>query len=81
MSIDELSREATDEFLSQTDLLNLFLADFKTFYRGLSSKLYEYQTVGKLIIYSSKVTQGICRELASIGAIGTKIKNLLEINK
>ena len=45
-----LSRAAVAEFLSQADVLILPLADFKTPYRGLSSKLYEYQAVGKPII-------------------------------
>lgn len=49
--IDELlSRAAVADFLSQADVLILPLADFKTPYRGLSSKLYEYQAVGKPII-------------------------------
>jgi colanic acid biosynthesis glycosyl transferase WcaI len=45
-----LSREALAEFLSQADVLILPLATFKTPYRGMSSKLYEYQAVGKPII-------------------------------
>jgi colanic acid biosynthesis glycosyl transferase WcaI len=49
-----LSRKAVGEFLSQADVLILPLADFKTPYRGMSSKLYEYQAVGKPIICSSK---------------------------
>jgi glycosyltransferase involved in cell wall biosynthesis len=49
-----LSREAVGEFLSQADVLILPLADFKTPYRGMSSKLYEYQAVGKPIICCSK---------------------------
>lgn len=48
-----LSREAVGEFLGQADVLILPLADFKTPYRGMSSKLYEYQAVGKPIICCS----------------------------
>jgi len=48
-----LSREAVAKFLSQADVLILPLADFKTPYRGMSSKLYEYQAVGKPIICCS----------------------------
>ena len=49
-----LSRETVAEFLSQADVLILPLADFKTPYRGMSSKLYEYQAVGKPIICCSR---------------------------
>jgi glycosyltransferase involved in cell wall biosynthesis len=49
-----LSREAVGDFLSQADVLILPLADFKTPYRGMSSKLYEYQAVGKPIISCSR---------------------------
>jgi glycosyltransferase involved in cell wall biosynthesis len=49
-----LSREAVSIFLNQADVLILPLADFKTPYRGMSSKLYEYQAVGKPIICCSK---------------------------
>jgi len=53
--VDELlSREAVSEFLNQADVLILPLADFKTPYRGMSSKLYEYQAVGKPIISCSR---------------------------
>ena len=45
-----LSREKVVQFLGQADVLILPLADFKTPYRGMSSKLYEYQAVGKPII-------------------------------
>jgi glycosyltransferase involved in cell wall biosynthesis len=45
-----LSREAVGAFLSQADVLILPLADFKTPYRGMSSKLYEYLAVGRPII-------------------------------
>jgi colanic acid biosynthesis glycosyl transferase WcaI len=48
-----LSREDVSEFLSQADVLILPLANFKTPYRGMSSKLYEYQAVGKPIICCS----------------------------
>jgi glycosyltransferase involved in cell wall biosynthesis len=48
-----LSREAVGDFLSQADVLILPLADFKTPYRGMSSKLYEYQAVAKPIICCS----------------------------
>jgi colanic acid biosynthesis glycosyl transferase WcaI len=49
-----LTREEVSAFLSQADVLILPLADFKTPYRGMSSKLYEYQAVGKAIICCSK---------------------------
>jgi colanic acid biosynthesis glycosyl transferase WcaI len=49
-----LSRAAVGEFLSQADVLILPLTDFKTPYRGMSSKLYEYQAVGKPIICCSE---------------------------
>jgi glycosyltransferase involved in cell wall biosynthesis len=45
-----LSREAVAELLSQADVLILPLAKFKKPYRGFSSKLYEYQAMGKPII-------------------------------
>lgn len=48
-----LSREDVSEFLSQADVLILPLANFRTPYRGMSSKLYEYQAVGKPIISCS----------------------------
>jgi glycosyltransferase involved in cell wall biosynthesis len=48
-----LSREAVSELLGQADILILPLASFKTPYRGMSSKLYEYQAVGKPIICCS----------------------------
>lgn len=52
--IDELlSRTAVGKFLSQADVLILPLTNFKTSYRGMSSKLYEYQAVGKPIICCS----------------------------
>jgi glycosyltransferase involved in cell wall biosynthesis len=54
-----LSREAVGEFLCQADVLILPLTNFKTPYRGMSSKLYEYQAVGKPIICCS---QGIPRQ-------------------
>jgi colanic acid biosynthesis glycosyl transferase WcaI len=49
-----LSRKEVAEFLAQADVLILPLADFKTPYRGMSSKLYEYQAVGKPIICCSR---------------------------
>ena len=45
-----LSRDEVAEFLSQADVLTLPLANFGKPYRGMSSKLYEYQAVGKPII-------------------------------
>lgn len=48
-----LSRDTVGEFLNQADVLILPLAHFKTPYRGMSSKLYEYQAVGKPIICCS----------------------------
>ena len=49
-----LSRETVGEFLSQADILILPLADFKTPYRGMPSKLYEYQAVGRPIVCCSR---------------------------
>ena len=49
-----LSREDVGKFLAQANVLILPLADFKTPYRGMSSKLYEYQAVGKPIICCSR---------------------------
>jgi len=49
-----LSREAVAELLGQADVLVLPLVDFKIPYRGMSSKLYEYQAVGKPIICCSR---------------------------
>jgi colanic acid biosynthesis glycosyl transferase WcaI len=48
-----LSREDVGKFLATADVLILPLAAFKTPYRGMSSKLYEYQAVGKPIISCS----------------------------
>lgn len=45
-----LSREEVAELLSQADVLLLPLKDFGRPYLGISSKLYEYQAVGKPII-------------------------------
>jgi len=49
-----LSREAVAELLGQADVLILPLVDFKIPYRGMSSKLYEYQAVGKPVICCSR---------------------------
>jgi glycosyltransferase involved in cell wall biosynthesis len=49
-----LSREAVGELLDQADALILPLVEFKKPYRGMSSKLYEYQAVGKPIICCSR---------------------------
>jgi colanic acid biosynthesis glycosyl transferase WcaI len=49
-----LSRESVGKLLGQADVLILPLADFKTPYRGMSSKLYEYQAVAKPIICCSR---------------------------
>ncbi len=52
--IDELlSREGVAELLGQANALILPLVDFKKPYPGMSSKLYEYQAVGKPIISCS----------------------------
>lgn len=48
-----LSREGVAELLNQADVLVLPLVEFKKPYRGMSSKLYEYQAVGKPIICCS----------------------------
>lgn len=49
--VDKLfSRERVAELLNQTDTLILPLRDFEKPYLGISSKLYEYQAVGKPII-------------------------------
>lgn len=48
-----LSREAVGDLLNQADVLVLPLVAFKKPYRGMSSKLYEYQAVAKPIICCS----------------------------
>lgn len=48
------SREDVAELLSQVDTLILPLRDFGKPYLGISSKLYEYQAVGKPIICCAK---------------------------
>ena len=56
-----LSREAVAELLGQADVLVLPLVEFKKPYRGMSSKLYEYQAVGKPIICCSRgLPSGLC---------------------
>jgi len=45
-----LSRDEVAELLTQADVLLLPLRDFGRPYLGISSKLYEYQAVGKPII-------------------------------
>lgn len=53
--IDKLfSREEVAELLNQADTLILPLRDFGKPYLGISSKLYEYQAVGKPIICCAK---------------------------
>jgi len=49
-----LSREEVGELLGQADVLILPLVEFKKPYRGMSSKLYEYQAVGKPLICCSR---------------------------
>lgn len=49
-----LSREGVAELLGQADVLVLPLVEFKKPYRGMSSKLYEYQAAGKPIICCSR---------------------------
>jgi glycosyltransferase involved in cell wall biosynthesis len=49
-----LSREEVGVLLGQADALILPLVEFKKPYRGISSKLYEYQAVGKPIICCSR---------------------------
>lgn len=61
-----LSREAVAAFLGHADVLILPLADFKTPYRGMSSKLYEYQAVGKpMICCSSGIPSAYVKETNS----------------
>lgn len=49
-----LSREAVAGLLGQADVLVLPLVEYDKPYRGMSSKLYEYQAVGKPIICCSR---------------------------
>jgi colanic acid biosynthesis glycosyl transferase WcaI len=49
-----LRRDEVAKLLGQADALILPLADFKKPYRGLSSKLYEYQAAGKPVICCSR---------------------------
>ena len=65
-----LSREAVGEFLSQADALILPLTNFKTPYRGMSSKLYEYQALCKPIVCCS---QGIPRQYIEDTASGLTV--------
>jgi glycosyltransferase involved in cell wall biosynthesis len=49
-----LSREMVAELLEEADALVLPLVEREKPYRGMSSKLYEYQAVGKPIICCSR---------------------------
>jgi colanic acid biosynthesis glycosyl transferase WcaI len=49
-----LSREDVAELLCQADVLVLPIVEYNKPYRGMSSKLYEYQAVGKPIICCSR---------------------------
>jgi colanic acid biosynthesis glycosyl transferase WcaI len=49
-----LSRANVAELLNQADVLVLPLVEYNKPYRGMSSKLYEYQAVGKPIICCSR---------------------------
>jgi colanic acid biosynthesis glycosyl transferase WcaI len=49
-----LSREDVAKLLNQADVLVLPLVEFEKPYLGMSSKLYEYQAVGKPLICCSK---------------------------
>jgi glycosyltransferase involved in cell wall biosynthesis len=49
-----LTREGVAELLGQADVLVLPLVEYEKPYRGMSSKLYEYQAVGKPIICCSR---------------------------
>ena len=49
-----LSREDVAQLLCQADILVLPIVEYKKPYRGMSSKLYEYQAVGKPIICCSR---------------------------
>ncbi len=49
-----LSREAVAELLGEADVLILPLVEFDKPYRGMSSKLYEYQAMAKPIICCSR---------------------------
>jgi glycosyltransferase involved in cell wall biosynthesis len=49
-----LTRDEVSGFLGQTDALILPLRDFGVPYRGISSKLYEYQALAKPIICCAK---------------------------
>jgi glycosyltransferase involved in cell wall biosynthesis len=49
-----LSRQEVAELLGQADALILPLVEYEKPYRGMSSKLYEYQAVGKPIICCSR---------------------------
>ena len=49
-----LSRQGVAELLGQADVLVLPIVEYKKPYRGMSSKLYEYQAVGKPIICCSR---------------------------
>jgi glycosyltransferase involved in cell wall biosynthesis len=53
-----LSREEVGEFLSEADVLIQPLGDYGKPHMGVSTKLYEYQAVGKPIICCSAGTPG-----------------------
>ncbi len=80
-----LSREAVGEFLSQADVLILPLTDFRTPYRGMSSKLYEYQAAGKPIIccsngipkdYVEETNSGLCVNPGDCKALAKAVMQL-----
>jgi colanic acid biosynthesis glycosyl transferase WcaI len=64
-----LSREGVSELLNKADALILPLTNFKTPYRGMSSKLYEYQAVGKPIICCSNGIPGFFVEKTKSGLV------------
>jgi glycosyltransferase involved in cell wall biosynthesis len=86
--VDKLfRREDVAEFLSQADALILPLADFGRPYVGMSSKLYEYQAVGKPIIccgegqpveYLKETKSGISMQSGDYKALAQAVVSLIE---
>jgi len=84
--IDEIvSREKVAELLNTADALILPLRDFGRPYLGISSKLYEYQAVGKPIIccahgqpaeYVKKTNSGIVVKPGNYKTLVEKVKDL-----
>lgn len=85
-----LSRAEVAELLNEADMLILPLFDFRRPYLGLSSKLYEYQAVGKPILccssgcsasYVKETASGIVVEPGDYEALAKAVIELKENSK